>query len=158
MESKIIKCDKPFDINQEIRSEISAKCQKKLEELDNKCDYYAVRFKEDANPKIKKTYPTVKPMKPFKDYCDDEYLINCEQVDDTELDMFPDDDEIYEWREASLEAVRAFKEWFENTDTVLEQAYQLHVNAVRNYCDNKGPKPMKQRPFMENYVRKVLRA
>lgn len=158
MESKIINCDKPFDINQEIRSEICTKCQKKLEELDNKCDYYAVRFLDDMKADVKKTYPLVRSMKPFKDYCDDEYLINCEQVDDTELDMFPDDDEIYEWREASLEAIRSFKEWFENTDTILEQAYQLHVNAVRNYCDNNGPKPMKQRPFMENYVRKVLRA
>ena len=157
MESKILNCDKPFDINNDIRNELTNLRKSVLEELENKTDYFAQRLQDDHRDG--KCY-SPKVLKPFKDYCDDEYLINCEQTDDA-LDIFNDEDLDEwkdEWREASLETLKSYREWSKEVGNVLDQAYQSHYNAVKQYLKNKtGTPPLKQKDFMTKYVNRVLR-
>ena len=157
MESKILNCDKPFDINNDIRNELTNLRKSVLEELENKTDYFAQRLQDDHRDG--KCY-SPKVLKPFKDYCDDEYLINCEQTDDA-LDIFNDEDLDEwkdEWREASLETLKSYREWSKEVGNVLDQAYQSHYNAVKQYLKNKtGTPPAKQKDFMTKYVNRVLR-
>ena len=149
-------CSKPFDIDEIIRENISTMRENALQEFDNKKEVFQQRLKDDLkSDKIYKIGKIKKKDIGFADYCDEEYLINCEssnvngELDD--VDEFLDD--VGDWKDAAVSAWNAFEKWQAKSGDVLEEAYELHYNACVPYKNKTSTvHPGRQGDFIRNYI------
>ena len=161
MENRIESCSAAFDINEEIKAAISTSRDNYLQEFLNKEDIYKQRFQEDM--KINKRYDIMKRKRKylhFDDYCDDEYLNNCNNINITkdieDLDEYVE--LVNDWRDAAIEAWELFAKWQTKIDTVLEDAYVEHYTMSVAYKNKESTvHPGRQRDFIINYIKDVFK-